>query len=158
MTNPRSRLRQPRSVDLALSLLEQLPRTRSVGPGATVRRRHTLHHHAIYTKTRGTKDFSPQNGCPCCSLAIERGRCDEIDRFFRTLDLSGETISEVYRASIRWGNNALPGAIYSLIETAKHNGLEPHAYLQYVLEELPYGDTELEELLPYNMSADMFEK
>jgi transposase len=49
-------------------------------------------------------------------------------------------------------------AIYSLIETAKHNGLEPYAYLQYVLEELPYGDTELEELLPYNMSADMFEK
>ena len=49
-------------------------------------------------------------------------------------------------------------AIYSLIETAKHNGLEPYAYLQYVLEILPYGDTELEELLPYNMSADMFEK
>ncbi len=41
----------------------------------------------------------------------------------------------------------------NLIETAKHNGLEPYAYLQYVLEELPYEDRELEELLPYNMSG-----
>ena len=41
---------------------------------------------------------------------------------------------------------------YSLIETAKANGLEPYAYLVDVLTRLPYADTveKLEELLPWN--------
>jgi len=42
---------------------------------------------------------------------------------------------------------------YSLIETAKANGIEPHAYLQYIFKELPYADTveKPEALLPWNV-------
>lgn len=41
---------------------------------------------------------------------------------------------------------------YSLIETAKANGLEPYAYLSHVLKALPYADTveKIEALLPWN--------
>ena len=42
---------------------------------------------------------------------------------------------------------------YSLIETAKANGLEPYAYFKQVLTALPYADTvdEIENLLPWNI-------
>ena len=42
---------------------------------------------------------------------------------------------------------------YSLIETAKANGLEPYAYLKQVLTALPYADTvdKVEALLPWNI-------
>ena len=41
---------------------------------------------------------------------------------------------------------------YSLIETAKANGLEPYAYLRYVLEHIAAADTveKIEALLPWN--------
>ena len=43
--------------------------------------------------------------------------------------------------------------LYSLIETAKANGLEPYAYLRHVFTELPKADTveAIEALLPGNM-------
>ena len=43
---------------------------------------------------------------------------------------------------------------YSLIETAKANGLEPSSYLQYLLDNIAQADTleTLEALLPWNMS------
>jgi transposase len=39
---------------------------------------------------------------------------------------------------------------FSLIETAKANGLEPNAYLRYIFEKLPLAQSEqdLKELLP----------
>ena len=42
---------------------------------------------------------------------------------------------------------------YSLIETAKANGLEPSAYLQHVLQHIAEADTleKIEALLPWNM-------
>ena len=42
---------------------------------------------------------------------------------------------------------------YSLIETAKANGLEPYAYLKQVLTALPYADTvdQVEALLPWSI-------
>ncbi|WP_414730269.1 IS66 family transposase, partial [Zhongshania aliphaticivorans] len=45
-------------------------------------------------------------------------------------------------------------AIYSLIETAKANGLEPYAYLREVFAKLPRisSDEELQALLPWNVS------
>jgi transposase len=45
-------------------------------------------------------------------------------------------------------------AIYSLIETAKANGLEPYAYLREVFARLPSAssDEELRALLPWNVS------
>lgn len=44
-------------------------------------------------------------------------------------------------------------AIYSLIETAKLNGLEPYRYLKYVLTELLGKNDNLEQLLPYHLDA-----
>ena len=46
--------------------------------------------------------------------------------------------------------------LYSLIETAKANGLEPYHYLRYVFERLPAAQslTNLEALLPYNLNAN----
>lgn len=47
--------------------------------------------------------------------------------------------------------------LYSLIETAKANGLEPYAYLRYVFTELPKAETveALEALLPGNLDEDL---
>ena len=44
--------------------------------------------------------------------------------------------------------------LYSLVETAKANGLEPHAYLTHVLTELPKAVTaeDIEALLPWNVT------
>ena len=44
---------------------------------------------------------------------------------------------------------------YSLIESAKANGLEPFDYLSHIFKELPYADTveKLEELLPWTVKA-----
>lgn len=49
--------------------------------------------------------------------------------------------------------------LYSLIETAKANGLEPYAYLRYVFTELPKADTveAIEALLPTNISMDQIQ-
>ena len=44
--------------------------------------------------------------------------------------------------------------IYSLIETAKANGLEPHSYLHHVFERLPATRTResRRQLLPWNVN------
>jgi transposase len=46
--------------------------------------------------------------------------------------------------------------LYSLIETAKANGLEPYAYLRYLFTELPKAETvdDIEALLPGSLDAD----
>jgi hypothetical protein len=46
--------------------------------------------------------------------------------------------------------------LYSLIETAKANGLEPYAYLRYLFTELPKAGTveAIESLLPGNLNKD----
>lgn len=46
---------------------------------------------------------------------------------------------------------------YSLIETAKANGLEPYAYIRHVLQHIAAADTveELEALLPWNAKTQM---
>ncbi|MCF6264494.1 MAG: transposase domain-containing protein [Xanthomonadales bacterium] len=46
--------------------------------------------------------------------------------------------------------------LYSLIETAKANDLEPYAYLRYVFTELPKAETveAIEALLPGNINMD----
>jgi transposase len=45
--------------------------------------------------------------------------------------------------------------LYSLIETAKANGIEPHAYLNKIFTELPNAKTlqDIEALLPWNIKA-----
>ena len=46
--------------------------------------------------------------------------------------------------------------LYSLIETAKANGLEPYAYLRYLFTELPKAGTvdAIEALLPGRLDKD----
>ncbi len=41
--------------------------------------------------------------------------------------------------------------LYSLIETAKANGLTPFDYLNYLLEELPTKSQDIEQLLPWTV-------
>lgn len=49
-------------------------------------------------------------------------------------------------------------SLYSLIETAKANGLEPYRYLCHVFKELPSADSleAIEALLPYNLDKVQF--
>ncbi|WP_461393363.1 transposase domain-containing protein, partial [Deferrisoma sp.] len=62
-----------------------------------------------------------------------------------------------------WLFSATPGgakasaALYSLIETAKLNGLEPYRYLKHVFERVPLATTreEYRVLLPQHMPADL---
>ena len=46
--------------------------------------------------------------------------------------------------------------LYSLVETAKANDLEPYAYLRYLFTALPKAETveAIEALLPGNLSKD----
>ena len=46
--------------------------------------------------------------------------------------------------------------LYSLIETAKANKLEPYAYLRYIFEKLPIAATleDYEALLPWNITPE----
>ncbi|KVD48792.1 hypothetical protein WS61_00025 [Burkholderia sp. ABCPW 11] len=47
-------------------------------------------------------------------------------------------------------------AIYSLIGTARLNGLDPEAYLAYVLERIAdYPATRVDELLPRNVASSL---
>ena len=45
---------------------------------------------------------------------------------------------------------------FTLIETAKANGLEPYAYLRHIFEKLPLAQTELDlkNHLPQNIDSD----
>jgi transposase len=44
-------------------------------------------------------------------------------------------------------------AMFSLIESAKANGIEPYAYMQYVIGNIAAADTDeaIEALMPWNM-------
>jgi transposase len=48
-------------------------------------------------------------------------------------------------------------ALYSLIETAKANGIEPYRYLRHIFEHIPRAETaeDLEALLPYRIDAEV---
>jgi transposase len=47
-------------------------------------------------------------------------------------------------------------AIYSIIETAKANGLDPYGYLKYIIEQLPLAESleQIEALLPWNINNE----
>ncbi len=48
------------------------------------------------------------------------------------------------------GANA-SATLYSIVETAKANGLVPYDYLVHVMEKIMQGGTEPEQLLPWNV-------
>ncbi len=50
---------------------------------------------------------------------------------------------------------------YTIIETAKANGLDPYHYLKYLMTELPYyqrDNRDIEPLLPWNIENDDIQK
>jgi len=49
---------------------------------------------------------------------------------------------------------------YSLIETAKANGLEPYTYLCYLFDRLPFAHSidDLKKLLPPNLTPEFLEE
>lgn len=61
----------------------------------------------------------------------------------------------LFLGSDRGGERA--AAIYTIVETAKLNGLNPEAYLTTVLDRLARGhlNTRLEQLLPWNVQPEL---
>ncbi|MBV6343045.1 IS66 family transposase [Candidatus Magnetobacterium casense] len=52
------------------------------------------------------------------------------------------------------------GMIYSILQTARGNGLEPYAYMRHLLTELPWATTvnEIEQLLPHTIDPTILNK
>ena len=81
-------------------------------------------------------------------LPIDNNRCENAIRPFvvgRKAWLFSDTPAGANASAI----------IYSLVETAKANGVEPYAWLRHVLEHLPAAQTadEIDKLLPWNFHA-----
>ena len=47
------------------------------------------------------------------------------------------------------------GMFYSIIETAKANGLTPFDYITHCLEQLSYNEVDVEKLLPWNVKLQL---
>lgn len=81
-------------------------------------------------------------------LPIDNNRCENAIRPFvigRKAWLFSDTAAGANASAI----------IYSLVETAKANGIEPYTWLRHVLEHLPAASTadEMDKLLPWNFHA-----
>jgi hypothetical protein len=81
-------------------------------------------------------------------LPIDNNRCENAIRPFvvgRKAWLFSDTPAGACASAI----------IYSLVETAKANGVEPYTWLRHVLEHLPAASTadEMDKLLPWNFHA-----
>ena len=75
------------------------------------------------------------------------------ERLLRGIAVSRKNF--LFLGSDRGGERA--AAIYTIIETAKLNGLDPEAYLTTVLDRLARGylNTRLADLLPWNLQPRM---
>lgn len=81
-------------------------------------------------------------------LPIDNNRCENAIRPFvvgRKAWLFSDTAAGANASAI----------IYSLVETAKANGIEPYTWLRHVLEHLPAANNadEMDKLLPWNLHA-----
>jgi hypothetical protein len=47
------------------------------------------------------------------------------------------------------------GMLYSIIETAKANGLTPFDYITHCLRQLSYNEVDVEKLLPWNVKLQL---
>lgn len=81
-------------------------------------------------------------------VPIDNNRCENAIRPF-VLGRKGWLFSDTVRGAVASAN------LYSLVETAKANGLEPHAYLARLFERLPHLTTveHYEAMLPWNLKA-----
>jgi len=81
-------------------------------------------------------------------LPIDNNRCENAIRPFvvgRKAWLFSDTPAGAHASAV----------IYSLVQTAKANGLEPYAWLRRVLLDLPAAKTveDVEALLPWNLNS-----
>jgi len=81
-------------------------------------------------------------------VPIDNNRCENAIRPF-VLGRKGWLFSDTIHGAVASAN------LYSLVETAKANGAEPHAYLSRLFERLPYLSTveDYEAMLPWNLKT-----
>jgi transposase len=81
-------------------------------------------------------------------VPIDNNRCENAIRPF-VLGRKGWLFSDTVHGAVASAN------LYSLVETAKANGVEPHAYLTRLFERLPHLTTveHYEAMLPWNLKA-----
>jgi transposase len=81
-------------------------------------------------------------------VPIDNNRCENASRPF-VLGRKGWLFSDTVHGAVASAN------LYSLVETAKANGAEPHAYLSRLFERLPHLTTveDYEAMLPWNLKA-----
>jgi transposase len=79
-------------------------------------------------------------------VPLDNNRCENAIRPF-VIGRKGWLFSDTVKGAVASAN------LYSLVETAKANGVEPHAYLTHVFERLPHAKTvaDFESLLPWNV-------
>jgi transposase len=83
------------------------------------------------------------------AVPIDNNRCENAIRPF-VLGRKGWLFSDTVHGAVASAN------LYSLVETAKANGVEPHAYLTRLFERLPqlHNVEDFEALLPWNARSD----
>jgi transposase len=81
-------------------------------------------------------------------VPIDNNRCENAIRPF-VLGRKGWLFSDTVHGAVASAN------LYSLVETAKANGVEPHAYLSRLFEQLPHLTTveDYEAMLPWNLKT-----
>ena len=79
-------------------------------------------------------------------VPLDNNRCENAIRPF-VVGRKGWLFSDTVKGAVASAN------LYSLVETAKANGVEPHAYLSHLFEKVPYakGVEDFEALLPWNV-------
>jgi transposase len=81
-------------------------------------------------------------------VPLDNNRCENAIRPF-VIGRKGWLFNDTVKGALASAN------LYSLVETAKANAVEPHAYLSYLFEKLPYAKSveDFEALLPWNLQA-----
>jgi transposase len=81
-------------------------------------------------------------------MMLYNNRCENSIRPF-VVGRKGWLFSDTVKGAVASAN------LYSLVETAKANGVEPHAYLSLLFSQIPYAKTvqDFEGLLPWNNKA-----
>ncbi len=79
-------------------------------------------------------------------MPLDNNRCENAIRPF-VLGRKGWLFSDTVKGARASAN------LFSIVETAKVNGVEPHAYLSLLFAQLPYAKTveDFEGLLPWNL-------
>jgi transposase len=83
-------------------------------------------------------------------VPLDNNRCENAIRPF-VVGRKGWLFSDTVKGAVASAN------LYSIVETAKANGVEPHAYLSLLFTRLPHAKTveDFEALLPWSVKAEI---